>query len=271
MHVIAAFAALGLLLVVVFPFVATRLRTARRGRAVHLGGSCHWYANYDEDLRYEPKRRSDIVRLTRSDVLARGYRPTDDVQLVPRTFRHRVPGDTKVRLWRSDRNGSSPLWLCEWATDPVRVSIGVGERERVPGVESIPLADGVLDAQADDSVGAPGLGSGEAGEGAGTRPENALESTGAAGWGALVPEKALEVEVVPGAPEAEVSSEPKHEAAAVDPQPEQAETAESATTGAGTASDDALQVGPVEAPEDASDASSPVSGRQRKKRRRRRH
>lgn len=116
---------------------------------MHLGGSCHWYANYDEELRYEPKRRSDIVRLTRPDILARGYRPTDDVQVVPRTFRHRVPGDTKIRLWRSEREAVPPLWLCEWATDPVRVSIGVGERERVPGVESVPLADGVLEANTD--------------------------------------------------------------------------------------------------------------------------
>lgn len=149
MHVIAAFAALGLLAVVLFPIVSKRLRAARRGRAVHLGGSCHWYANYDEELRYEPKRRSDIVRLTRPDILARGYRPTDDVQVVPRTFRHRVPGDTKIRLWRSEREAVPPLWLCEWATDPVRVSIGVGERERVPGVESVPLADGVLEANTD--------------------------------------------------------------------------------------------------------------------------
>jgi len=181
MHFIAAFAALGLLVVVLFPFVSARLRAARRGRAVHLGGSCHWYANYDEELRYEPKRRSDIVRLTRSDVLARGFRPTDDVQVIPRTFRHRVPGDTKVRLWRSGTNGSPPLWLCEWAIDPVRVSIGVGDRERVPGVESIPLAEGVLDLPAGSDSRAPVLGSWDSGVSDGQLPEAALESAEGAG------------------------------------------------------------------------------------------
>lgn len=145
MHVFAAFAALGLLVVVLLPFMSRRLRVARRGRAVHLNGSCHWYANYDEELRYEPKRRSDIVRLDRRDVLSRGYKVTDERQVVPRTFRRRVPGDTHVRLWRSDRQGMPPLWLCQWAEDPVRVSIGVGERESVPGVESSPLPVGLWD------------------------------------------------------------------------------------------------------------------------------
>lgn len=139
MHLLLAFAALGLLVVVLFPFVSKRLRAARRGRAVHLDGSCHWYANYDEDLRYEPRLRSDIIRLTRAEVIERSYRPTLESQVVPRTFRHRVPGDTRVRLWRSERQDAPPLWLCEWAEDPVRVSIGVGEREKVPGVESVPL------------------------------------------------------------------------------------------------------------------------------------
>ncbi|MBI2213448.1 MAG: hypothetical protein HYU52_07365 [Acidobacteria bacterium] len=145
MHVIAAFAALGLLFVVLFPFVSKRLRAARRGRAVHLNGSCHWYANYDEELRYEPKRRSDIIRIERSELFARGYKPADVRQVVPRTFRRRVPGDTHVRLWKSDRRSLPPLWLCQWAEDPLRVSIGVRERERVPGVESAPLHVGLGD------------------------------------------------------------------------------------------------------------------------------
>jgi hypothetical protein len=136
MHLAAAVGALLLLAIAISPIVLRRLRAARRGRAVHLDGGCHWYANYDEDLRYEPHSHVDIVRLTREDVLARGYAPTDDVQAVPRTFRHRVPGDRRIRLWRKKDSPEAPLWLCEWAMSPVRVSLGVGERERVPGVES---------------------------------------------------------------------------------------------------------------------------------------
>ncbi|MCM2314767.1 MAG: hypothetical protein NDJ92_06400 [Thermoanaerobaculia bacterium] len=136
MHILAAVLALLLLVIVLSPIVMGRFRLARRERAVHLGGSCHWYANYDEELRYEPRSGADIVRVLRDDVLRRGYAPTSEVQVVPRTFRHRVPGDSKIRLWKNGDVASPPLWLCEWAMNPVRVSIGVGDRESVAGVES---------------------------------------------------------------------------------------------------------------------------------------
>ncbi|MGK2855697.1 MAG: hypothetical protein ACSLFQ_00685 [Thermoanaerobaculia bacterium] len=136
MKILVAVAALLLLAVVLGPILVRRLRLARRERAVHLDGGCHWYANYDEDLRYEPQSRADIVRLRRDELLDRGYRATEDVQVVPRTFRHRVPGDVKIRLWTSSQPETKPLWLCEWAMKPVRVAIGVGVREKVSGVES---------------------------------------------------------------------------------------------------------------------------------------
>lgn len=136
MHIFAAVLALLLLAIVLSPIVMRRFRLARRERAVHLGGSCHWYANYDEELRYEPQSGADIVRVLRDDVLRRGYAPTSEVQITPRTFRHRVPGDSKIRLWKNGDASLPALWLCEWAMDPVRVSIGVGDREKVPGVES---------------------------------------------------------------------------------------------------------------------------------------
>jgi hypothetical protein len=136
MHIVAAVLALLLLVIVLSPIILRRFRLARRERAVHRDGGCHWYANYDEDLRYEPHSHADIVRLPREDVLHRGYRPTEDVQIVPRTFRHRVPGDVKIRLWKNGDPDAIALWLCEWAMNPVRIAIGVGERESVPGVES---------------------------------------------------------------------------------------------------------------------------------------
>lgn len=136
MHILAAVLALLLLLIVLSPIVMRRFRLARRERAVHLDGSCHWYANYDEELRYEPHSGADILRVPRDEVLRRGYSPTSEVQLIPRTFRHRVPGDLKIRLWKSGDAAVPSLWLCEWAMNPIRVSIGVGDREKVPGVES---------------------------------------------------------------------------------------------------------------------------------------
>ncbi len=136
MHIVAAVLALLLLVIVLSPIILRRVRLARRERAVHRDGGCHWYANYDEDLRYEPHSHADIVRLPREDVLHKGYRPTEDVQIVPRTFRHRVPGDVKIRLWKNGDPNAIALWLCEWAMNPVRVAIGVGERASVPGVES---------------------------------------------------------------------------------------------------------------------------------------
>jgi hypothetical protein len=42
----------------------------------------------------------------------------------------------KIRLWKNDDEGSPPLWLCEWAMSPIRVAIGLGDREKVPGVKS---------------------------------------------------------------------------------------------------------------------------------------
>ena len=144
MHILAAVLALLLLVIVLSPIVMERLRLARRERAVHRGGSCHWYANYDEELRYEPHSGADIVRLLRDEVLRRGYAPTSEVRIIPRTFRHRVPGDSKIRLWKNGDASSPALWLCEWAMNPVRVSIGVGDRESVPGVESgrVPIVAG---------------------------------------------------------------------------------------------------------------------------------
>lgn len=136
MPILAAVLALLLLVIVLSPVVMRRFRLARRERAVHLDGSCHWYANYDEDLRYEPHSGADILRVPRAEVLRRGYSPTSEVQLIPRTFRHRVPGDLKIRLWKNGDAAVPSLWLCEWAMNPIRVSIGVGDREKVPGVES---------------------------------------------------------------------------------------------------------------------------------------
>lgn len=136
MPILAAVLALLLLVIVLAPIITRRFRLARRERAVHLDGSCHWYANYDEELRYEPRSGADIVRVLRDEVLRRGYAPTSEVQIIPRTFRHRVPGDSRIRLWKNGDASSPALWLCEWAMNPVRVSIGVGDRERVPGVES---------------------------------------------------------------------------------------------------------------------------------------
>jgi hypothetical protein len=183
LHILVAFVALGLLVVVLFPLVSRRLRAARRERAVHFGGSCHWYANYDEELRYEPKRRSDIVRLTRDDLRGRGYEPTGEVQLVPRTFRLRVPGDRRIRLWKSGARGVPPIWICEWATDPVRLAIG--ERESVPGVETGPLPEPDWDAPAPPRSAAAGevLGSWVSAEalppGSDAMPESAAD------WGDL--------------------------------------------------------------------------------------
>lgn len=136
MHILAAVLALLLLVIVLSPIIMGRFRLARRERAVHLGGSCHWYANYDEELRYEPHSGADIVRVLRDEVLRRGYAPTSEVQIIPRTFRRRVPGDSKIRLWKNGDASLPALWLCEWAMKPVRVAIGVGDREKVPGVES---------------------------------------------------------------------------------------------------------------------------------------
>jgi hypothetical protein len=260
MHIIAAFAALGLLVVVLFPFVSGRLRAARRERAVHLGESCHWYANYDEELRYEPKRRHDIIRLTRPELLARGYRPTEDVQFVPRTFRYRVPGDWKIRLWRSDRNGAAPLWLCEWATDPVRVSIGVGERERVPGVESIPLPDASWDALPEEHLSAPAaaLGSWEQVARGTVQPAAEPEDSIASDWAALD-----RVAELPGG----VSPAPQPEAAEVDSQDDSGEPA---------AADEVAAVdGDAPVASDVSDRQgadeAPSGGGSRRKRRRRRN
>lgn len=136
MPILAAVLALLLLVIVLSPIAARRFRLARRERAVHLDGSCHWYANYDEDLRYEPQSGADILRVPREEVLRRGYAPTSEVQLIPRTFRHRVPGDQRIRLWKNGDAAVPSLWLCERAMKPIRVSIGVGDREKVPGVES---------------------------------------------------------------------------------------------------------------------------------------
>ena len=85
---------------------------SRRGRHVHRGGTVHWYPNYDEDLRYEPLNESDIVAISRGDLVAFGYSSSSEEHVVPRTFRGRIPGDHRLRLWTSVNRDLRPIWVC---------------------------------------------------------------------------------------------------------------------------------------------------------------
>ena len=107
------FAAL-LLMAVLYPFAAPFLARERRGRRAHRGGVVHWYPNYDESMQFEPRMERDIIPVTRSDLHGLGYRPGSEDAVVPRTFRHRVPGDVRFRLWTSPDESLRPLWICCW-------------------------------------------------------------------------------------------------------------------------------------------------------------
>jgi len=102
------------LLALLYPLLSPRLRRGRRARKAHRGGVVHLYANYDEDLRYEPLHDDDIMPVSRADFERFGYHPRGESAVVPRTFRGRVAGDEKVRLWSSNDESLRPVWVCTW-------------------------------------------------------------------------------------------------------------------------------------------------------------
>lgn len=80
----------------------------------HRGDVVHLYANYDEDLRFEPRHERDIMAVARRELDAFGYRPGSESAVVPRTFRGRVPGDARIRLWTPRDESLRPVWICTW-------------------------------------------------------------------------------------------------------------------------------------------------------------
>lgn len=102
------------LLVLLYPLLSPRLRRGRRARQAHRGGVVHLYPNYDEDLRYEPRHDDDIMPVSRAGLESFGYHSGGESAVVPRTFRGRVAGDEKVRLWSSHDESLRPVWVCTW-------------------------------------------------------------------------------------------------------------------------------------------------------------
>jgi hypothetical protein len=111
---IPAALAVVLVLAVSFPFLMPRLTRGRRARKAHRGDVVHLYANYDDDLRFEPRHERDIVAVARRELEAFGYRPGSESAVVPRTFRGRVAGDERLRLWTPRDESLRPVWVCTW-------------------------------------------------------------------------------------------------------------------------------------------------------------
>jgi hypothetical protein len=108
-----AFAAL-LLAAVLYPVVAPFVARKRRARHAHRGGIVHWYPNYDDAMQFEPTMDVDIIPVVRHELERMGYSPASDDALVPRTFRRRIPGDVRFRLWTSADASLRPVWICCW-------------------------------------------------------------------------------------------------------------------------------------------------------------
>jgi hypothetical protein len=103
-----------LVLALLYPVLRPRLSRGRRARSAHRGNVVHWYPNYDEDLRYEPLHSEDIVPIRRDSLKRFGYTESSQFAIVPRTFRGRVKGDSKLRLWTSSDEDLRPVWVCAW-------------------------------------------------------------------------------------------------------------------------------------------------------------
>ena len=101
----------GLVLVTAGPLAWRVWRAKRREWRAHAGDVRHCYCNFDEELRYEPSKTSDIVTITPEEL--NGYIPTVELERIPRTFRNRIAGDRYIRLWRSGDPSKPPIWLCE--------------------------------------------------------------------------------------------------------------------------------------------------------------
>lgn len=138
-----AFAAL-LLAAVLYPVAAPFLARERRARHAHRGGVVHWYPNYDEAMQFEPRMDRDIIPVTRGDLERLGYRPGFEDAVVPRTFRRRVPGDDRFRLWTSTDESLRPVWICCWKrpefapADAERTDAATLTREMLLGIHTGP-------------------------------------------------------------------------------------------------------------------------------------
>ena len=95
-----------------FPILVEGYRRRARIRRAHQGGCSHWYTNFDESLEYEPRHKNDIERVFIEDLRGKGYRPTELIHRIPRTFRGKIPGDKHMQLWRSNEEGAIPHWVC---------------------------------------------------------------------------------------------------------------------------------------------------------------
>ena len=101
------------LAVIAYPSLAAALNRMWRKRRSHRGGLRHWYTNFDDRLQYEPVHDQDIVELSLSELDAAGYRPEGTIERIPRTFRHRIAGDHRIRLWRNPAAEAEARWICE--------------------------------------------------------------------------------------------------------------------------------------------------------------
>lgn len=115
----AAFVLL-LLVAVLYPLLEPRLTQGRRARRAHRGGVVHWYPNYDEHMQFEPRLERDIIPVRRDDLADLGYRESQETAIVPRTFRKRIAGDLRFRLWIAEDEALRPIWICCWqGVDPL--------------------------------------------------------------------------------------------------------------------------------------------------------
>ncbi len=111
---------------------------------MHRHGVLHWYPNYDDDLRFEPKHDRDIIAVSRASLAQLGYEPTDDHVRVPRTFRRQVAGDRQLRLWKPKDATLRPVWICCWVH---RVDLSSSRDDLNPTLQ----LDHTLLARADDN------------------------------------------------------------------------------------------------------------------------
>lgn len=126
-----------LLLAVAYPLIEPFLSRERRARRAHRGRVVHWYPNYDEDLRFEPRHEADIVAVRRSGLLHLGYAPGSRTVVVPRTFRRRVAGDANLQLWRSHDETLRPVWICDWHGREIHAA-------SLPALDVLPLTHALL-------------------------------------------------------------------------------------------------------------------------------
>ncbi len=124
-----------------YPAIVPVMRLRKREWRAHRGHVLHWYANFDENLHYEPCYEADIVPLTLSEVIRRGYSSTKIVMIVPRTLRGRVAGARQLTLWKSSAPDAAPMWLCTPPRAMLSIAYAVDAGPDSPGRSSLPAVD----------------------------------------------------------------------------------------------------------------------------------